>query len=481
MTDGLECSEVLLSKLERTNRLDAEFYKKKSLDISKILSDLSAKPITEYMEISDGNHMSISEHFVEEGIPYYRGQDIYNLFIENATPICIDKDTFDKSLMHRSHLKKGDVLMSIVGAIVGNSSIVCSNASATCSCKLAIMRSDSDKLMPETLLIYIKTKYGQDQIQKFKRGAAQTGLILEDFDQIYIPPFSNSFQKTLQDAIYGIKNLTELSISKNRHAENLLIKEIGINSSILTNGGITIKSFSESFGNTGRLDAEYYQPKYEEINNIFKDINTTTISNDFWILNNTYNNYSEDGTIGVIKTKQLRVTGIQTDDVESYIDEKDLDNNSLVSINNRDVLFASMGVGSLGRTCIFLNKSTQKYITDSTLKIFRAKPDSNIKPETLAVFLQSKIGQELIYRYVVGSTGIINIYSEDIDKIPIPVISDSVQSSIEELVNKSFTLKEKSQHLLKCAIKAVEIAIEQNETTAISWLQSKINDLTKED
>lgn len=101
--DGHECSEVLLSKLERTNRLDAEFYKKNALEISKILEALSAKPITEYIKISDGNHMSISEHFVDTGIPYYRGQDIYNLFIENSKPVYIERMIYDKPLMQRSH------------------------------------------------------------------------------------------------------------------------------------------------------------------------------------------------------------------------------------------------------------------------------------------------------------------------------------------------------------------------------------------
>ena len=115
--DGHECSEIWFSELERTNRLDSEFYKKKSLKIVEFLKRMQAKPLTDYVDVSDGNHMGISNKFTDKGIPYYRGQDIHNFFIENANPICIDENTYNCSYMHRSHIKKNDILLSIVGTI----------------------------------------------------------------------------------------------------------------------------------------------------------------------------------------------------------------------------------------------------------------------------------------------------------------------------------------------------------------------------
>lgn len=172
LMDGLEIQEILLSELERTNRIDAEFYQKGNLAVLDTLNKWNKKAFSESFIVSDGNHMSISDYFCDEGIPYYRGQDIYNLFIENSKPICITKEAYDKSTMRRSYLKKNDVLMSIVGAIIGNSAIVASDREATCSCKLAIMRPNDGGILSEVMLVFIKTKYGQNQIQKFRRGAA---------------------------------------------------------------------------------------------------------------------------------------------------------------------------------------------------------------------------------------------------------------------------------------------------------------------
>lgn len=95
-----------------------------------------------------------------------------------------------------------------------------------------------------------------------------------------------------------------------------------------------------------------------------------------------------------------------------------------------DVVFASMGVGSLGKISIFTYEGDKRFVTDSTLRIYRAKDNAKVLPEVLCMFLQSELGQKIIYRYVVGSTGIINIYDRDIARIPIPIFDSHTQQTI---------------------------------------------------
>ena len=121
MLEGLEISEIRLSALERTCRIDPQFYSRENLIATKRLDILLAKPITDFVTVSDGNHMGVSDKFIDDadGIPYYRGSDIYNLFIEqSSSPMRIDRSTFLSTQLARSRLKKGDVLMSIVGSPV---------------------------------------------------------------------------------------------------------------------------------------------------------------------------------------------------------------------------------------------------------------------------------------------------------------------------------------------------------------------------
>ena len=165
--DGLECSEINRSELERTLRIDSEFYSKSAIKVSDMLQSRSHDLLTTFVDVSDGNHMGISDCFIDEGVPYYRGQDAGAFFIENSNPICINEKTFELPVMKRSHLKKGDVILSIVGTI-GSLSLVYSDKSATCSCKLAILRPKEGK-SAELLATFLRGKYGQAQITRFTR------------------------------------------------------------------------------------------------------------------------------------------------------------------------------------------------------------------------------------------------------------------------------------------------------------------------
>lgn len=471
LMDGLECKEVYKSKLERTLRIDAEFYSKFFVDISEKLSSYNHEPLTDCVNVSDGNHMGISDHFCEEGVPYYRGQDAGSFFIENSKPICIDEEVFNLPVMRRSHLKQGDVLLSIVGTI-GALSLVYDNKKATCSCKLAILRPKATQIS-ELLAVFLQSKYGQAQIARFTRGAVQKGLILEDMDQLLIPEFGDDFINAIQENVQYSHRLQERAIEEHKSAEYILRSNIDIDVGVLAS--ISQKTLTESFGNTGRLDAEYYQPKYDAYLTVLKQFETTSIPDEFYVLKNAGTNYAEGiSDVGVIKTKQLTNSGVNTDGVESYFTNEVCGQNKSTLIANNDVIFASMGVGSLGKVSLFSYDGDKLFVTDSTLRIYRAKETTRVLPEVLCIFLQSAIGQELIYRYVVGSTGIINIYDDDIAKIPIPILDAEIQKDIAAKVQESFALSRKSKQLLEYAKQAVEMAIEQGEDVALAWLKDKV-------
>jgi len=162
--------------------------------------------------------------------------------------------------------------------------------------------------------------------------------------------------------------------------------------------------------------------------------------------------------------------------VESYFDIETCTENKSVFVKKNDVVFASMGVGSLGKVSLFSYDGDKRYVTDSTLRIYRAKPDSKVCPEVLCLFLQSQLGQELIYRYVVGSTGIINIYDSDIARIPIPVFDKTVQVSVVAKVQESISCQTEAKQLFETAKQAIEIAIESNEDDALEWLNASTSE-----
>ena len=93
-------------------RIDSDFFHPEFLDLDEILHQLPTERINRQFSISDGNHISISRHFTPQGeVPYFRGQDINNFFLENSRPIRIPQNVFDSPGMKRSHFIGEDVLM----------------------------------------------------------------------------------------------------------------------------------------------------------------------------------------------------------------------------------------------------------------------------------------------------------------------------------------------------------------------------------
>ena len=463
--NGLECSEIMLSNLERTTRIDAEFYAKNNLRVLDILSKYSLDKITDNYYVSDGNHMSVSDSFVDVGVPYYRGQDIYNVFIEDSSPICIDKKTYTLSTMMRSWLKKGDVLLSIVGAMIGNTAIVSSYKEATCSCKLAILRAKTKNDNYYYLHSFIKSKYGQNQIQKFRRGAAQTGLLLEDMDQIFIPNLGDKLKKYISDIYVNVYRLINSAKKCYSDAEQILLKSLNMDNFVPSQKNTTTKSLSQ-FMNAGRLDAEYFQPKYDDIEEKIK-----CCSNRYVVLGEVAENidtgeYADDYIDKSAETVYyVRGTNMQNGRIEKDYTHC-VDKIYFTKILEQGDIITTR-VGSVGIFAEVTEDLAGAVFSDN---IIRFKLPKEYIPSVYVLLLNSSVINELIMRYARGSVQQ-RMNQETLKNIKLPIINIAIQKDIEAKIDKSFELRAKSNELLEAARKAVEIAIEEDEETAMQYLE----------
>lgn len=461
MLEGLEISEIKLSELERTSRIDSEFYKKENLAIQFLLKNTKSLPLTEYVTVSDGNHMSISDNFSESGVPYYRGQDIHDFFIENANPICIPKSIFDLGTMQRSHLKKHDVLMSIVGTI-GEISIVTTDANATCSCKLAILRPKKN-VSAEVIALYLQSKYGQNQIRKFIRGAVQMGFILEDINQIFVPAFSENFQSKIESLVKSAHAKLEESKSLYVQAENLLLCELGMSGENLSEfskpcGGanVSIKRFSDVF-QSGRLDSEYYQKKYDLIEEKIK-----SYKGGFEIVSNLFIQ-----NVDVCNYKKSEYNYIEIGDVNvgdgsvsfNRIEASALPDNAKRVLKKGDILISK--VRPYRGAVAIVDFEQNDLIGSGAFTVLHEKSD--YKKETLQVLFRTQVYREWLLKWNVGSSYPV-IKDEDILNLPIPILPPEIQSKIASLVQSSFVCRAESRRLLQNAKTLVEQEIEKQGT-----------------
>lgn len=466
LLDGLEVSEIPLSELERTHRIDSEFYRKQFIEDYEILENVDNVTFSKVMEISDGNHMSISNDFCEEGVPYYRGQDIYSFFIENANSVKITREAFERGIMKRSHLQRGDVLVSIVGAIIGNSSLVYKDIEATCSCKLAILRPKG--ILPEVLATYIKSRYAQSQIQRYRRGGAQTGLIVEDIGTLKIPAFSIGLQNCVKEYIDKMYLLIEKSVSLMSNAENIMLRNFEMDTTLYDDSKYVEKSFSSSFGTTARLDAEYYQKKYD---NLFEQINrySTRRLEELVDIKKSVEPGSEfyiNEGVSFVRVSDVTKYGISEPSIKlAKSTIKNLD----FFYSKKDTILLSKD-GSVG--IAYKLEQDANFVTSGALLHLSVK-SSEILPDYLTLVLNSEIVRLQAERDSGGSI-IQHWKPSEIEKVIIPILDITIQKQLSNDIRKSFECRKLAKNMLDKAVRIVEIAIEQGEEKALYFKKNEV-------
>lgn len=461
--DGLEIAEINLSGLEFSKRIDSEYYKKKFLSfeiivqrkIPKQLKDLASFLIGPFGSSYDtGNYVGSSDY------RYVRGQDVKPFILKDVQPRFIDKVDYDR--LSKYALKQDDILVSVVGTL-GNACVVQQkDLPAIFSCKSTVIRTTN--VNPYFLISYLNSKYGRDMLLRQERGAIQKGLNLDDLKNLPIPLFSDAFQNLIEAIIKSALEKTEESKALYKQAENILNDELGFNDFTLNNNSTAITNFSQSFGFSGRLDAEFYQAKYDDIEDKLKMYKHGTKSIEsvcnlydanFLPKDNQQYNYVELSDIGAIGNI-----------VDASVDNgMNLPSRARRVIKKGNVIVASVE-GSMDRCALVDERyhnaicSTGFYVVDST----------QINSETLLLLFKNKFIQLLLRKNCSG-TILTALNKLEFLKLQIPLIDIRVQKDIKKIIQDLNSLSLMSDELFEKAKQAVEMAIEQDEETALKWLK----------
>jgi restriction endonuclease S subunit len=230
------------------------------------------------------------------------------------------------------------------------------------------------------------------------------------------------------------------------------------------------KTLAESFEASGRLDAEYYQPKYVLIEERLRASNFAVLPFEDLILNLDngleIRTYVEEGG-----TRYLRVTDLTHEDISDRSPKfiKTMQPPDRLRLNDRCLLISRSG--SLG----LVNIVTED-IEDAVLSshIFRVELDTTqVTPIYVETYLRSYIGQELLIRQNNGGV-VPEINHGGLKKVLIPLLPPDEMTRISkrlmDIRNEALTCKKRAVELLAIAKTAVELAIESGEEAAAALI-----------
>ena len=370
----------------------------------------------------------------------------------------------------RAHyiLQKGDVVVSTVRpnrnavALIEEDDVIGSSGLSVLRPRATVLR---DKIESEYLFAFCKTRYFVNCLMRANKASMYPAV--SNADVLSTPFFDTSGLFMSQIARTVRNSISQLSDAKTQRAEaeTLLLSEIGL-ADWHPKQKLAFRHNYSDFQRAKRIDADYFQPKYDEIVDAVKAYPS---------------GWDALGNLAHIRSSNFK-PAVETE--YRYIELADIGRNGEIIGHTKDhghnlpirarckVAAGDVIVSSVEGSLDSVALISEEYDNALCSTGFYAVSSNAINSETLLTLLKSCVGQMQLKKGCSG-TILTAINSVEFKKLALPLILPDKQREIEQKVAESFLLRERSKELLEYAKRAVEIAIEQDEQTAIDWLRQK--------
>ena len=445
-------------------RLDAEFFHPDYLKIQRQLEEISSHRLIDF-QVEIKHPKEIQRNYVDDSILFLRAQNVRPLSIDlTSNPVYISEE--DAGRLQENTIHHKDILITRTGANAGQCAIYLENCDAISSSHTFIVKSGS--LNPFFLAIFLNTQHGRTLIERGKYGSAQPEIAPYFLYQIPMPVWDN-LPSVIERTYLQSKDLRELSKTRYIEAQTVLLTELGLADWQPEQELTFVRNFSDT-KSAERIDADYFQPKYDEIVNAIKNYPGGSD-----ILGNlvTLKKCVEVGSKEYLKTGVpfVRVSNLSPFEItqEKYISEELYTKITEHQPRQGEILLSKDATPGIA---YYLREVPEKMIPASGILRLKSKTDK-IGKEYLTLVLNSILTQEQINRDVGGSV-ILHWRPDQVERTIIPILHQERQTEIEQKVSESFNLRDRAKDLLEHAKRAVEIAIEEDEHAAINYLESVV-------
>jgi len=443
-------------------RFDAEFFRPDYLQAQRRLEEIGSRKLIDF-QVNIRHPKEIKRNYVDNGVLLLRGQNVRPLSIDlTANPVYISEEDAERLKENTIHYK--DILIMRSGANVGQCAIYLENNNAVSMSDTLIIRSEN--LNPFLLTIFLNTKYGEALVERGKYGSAQPHIAPPFLYQIPIPNWNN-LPSVIEKTYLRSKELTELSKTRYAETQVLLLSELGL-VDWQPKHKLAFTTDYASMQRAERIDADYFQPKYDDIISAIKRYpgGWDTLGNLA-----TLKKCVEVGSKEYLETGVpfVRVSNLSPFEItqEKYISEKLYGEITEHQPKQGEILLSKDATPGIA---YYLREVPEKMIPAGGILRLKSKTDK-IGNEYLTLVLNSILTQEQINRDVGGSV-ILHWRPDQVAGTVIPILHQEKQAEIQQKVIESFKLRKHAKDLLECAKCTVEIAIEQDEKTAMDWLAS---------
>jgi hypothetical protein len=457
----LAISEINLSEARELNRFDAEYFEPNHLRLNSILTKKSTKAVSSFAVVTDGIHESID--FDDDSIV-----NLLSAMSPKENYFDISKNKTISESQHKANprtaLQINDIIISTVGTI-GNCAVIDKDLlSANSDRHVGIIRIH-DGYLPRYLSTFLLTKYGRFQTFRESTGNVQLNLFIEKLLTLRVPIATLAFQERIEVLIARAQLNRSKSIKTYNNAEQLLLDATGLGKYKSTIRNVSVRTFAD-FSIAARLDAEYWNLDYDDIEALVKDspFGFHSMRDAFHISDEKFELHLDK----VYEYIQLADINPRIGTVESSTEllGSELPSRARMKVRNRDILVSSVE-GSVSKIAL-VSDSSLNLIGSTGFIVLREK---ELLSEVALVLLKCPAIQQLIKRQAQGSI-LTAVPKITLGRIIIPKIDSVNQEKIAAMIIEVHNRIYEADIMFAKAKRAVEIFIEKDETTAINFLNS---------
>jgi len=467
LMDGLEAVEINFNVLNENEffRYDAEYFNKQALNVTLKIRKNDFISIEEEYEVTKLAGFEFTKFFTAENI---KSDDFYIALtsknIQNERLDLTDYITIDRKVanvfLNRSRIDKEDIVLSYTG--IYRRSLVFQEEFYQLGPNICKLHKKGLKISPYFLSTFFNSKVGQIILDREKTLSAQPTVAMSRLRKIQVPLVSKIFQDSIKRLIQYSYQILNISQKIYLEAEDLLLSELNLKDWQPTTETIAIKSFKESFLSSGRLDAEYYQPRYQKVMAIMRQ--SGLCIGDIVTLAKRKFQPEKQGTFNYIEIGNLSGEGFANSELVAM---EEAPSRAQWIVKNNDVITST--VRPIRRLSALIESEQNNYICSSGFAVL--KP-IKIESEVLLVYLRSPIVCEILDLHTTASM-YPAIPTEDLLNITITLPDEPIRQQITKKVRESRKAREQSKQLLEIAKIGVEKAIETDEATATDWINQQ--------
>ncbi|MCZ0931764.1 MAG: restriction endonuclease subunit S, partial [Oligoflexia bacterium] len=288
---------------------------------------------------------------------------------------------------------------------------------------LVRIKPNSKTVTPEYLTTFLNTKYGITDIKRRARiSINQSNVNPEELKKVEIPLVSNTLQKKITFLFDTAFKLIQKAETKYTEAESILLSELNLSNWESKKQLSFIKNYSDT-QKASRIDAEYFQPKYEEIINKIKSYKGgwDKLENIISLKDNNFQP-KEEQYYKYIELSHISNNGEITDCITEK--GKKLPSRARRIVSEGDIIISSVE-GSLSKIAL-IDRDYHRALCSTGFYVI----NSNIlNSETVLLVMKSLIGKLQLKK---GCSGMIlsAINKDELLKIVCPIIKKNTQNKI---------------------------------------------------